>query len=355
MISESKAVAIAALVFVCGCAPSPALDAGGAHAPSATSLQNDTPVKPPPGDDVPVKPPPGFVEVTPPGPPPYAWGPYWVCSLSGDRPICSHWAQRHPSRDWFVEPWTPALPPLDRPIRSLLGTSQGTPPDVLDADGVWWFKASHDSAWSSAPETRHTTSLVGGPPICGAKLNGFWCSYSSPRSTSDILTISLGRPSEIVVNRSTAGFVLADGRVGLIDANSWPGPSLAESLAWIPALKDVRSLAIVHGPLACGLSREGRIVCATRTEPSRVRALGDEVVGGRTFSDGHAEVSIAGVVFTDLRAAGVGLFARATDGRVFTIRPPDDQGGVISAEAEALVGEWTVCIVRRRGPWWCIP
>jgi len=296
MISESKVVAIVALVFVCGCGPSPALDAGGAHAPGATSSQKGTPVKPPPGDDTPVKPPPGVVEVTPPGPPPYASGPYWVCSLNGDRPICSRWANRGPGGEWFVEPWTPALPPLKGPLRSILGIYQDTPPDALDADGVWWFKASHDSPWRSAPETRHTTSLVGAPPICGANPSGFWCSYSAPRSTSDIMTFTLGRPSELVVNRSTAGFVLADGRVGLIDAHSWPMPSPAESLVWIPALKGVRSLAIVHGPLACGLSREDRIVCATKTEPSRVRALGDEVVGGSTFSDGHAGVSIAGVV-----------------------------------------------------------
>ena len=111
--------------------------------------------------------PPDFVAVTPLGPPPYASGAYWFCSLGGARPTCAHFGQHGSGTPLVAQPWTPELPPGKGKLRALVGPSQAEL-DALDADGVWWHRDQRH-AWNARADTRGTTILTGHMGmICGA-------------------------------------------------------------------------------------------------------------------------------------------------------------------------------------------
>lgn len=276
-----------------------------------------------------------------PGAPPYAWGPYWVCSLAGQAPACSQMTQHGSGAPWSVEPWKPELPG-SAPPRGLVGLYRGVP-DVLDGDGVWW---THQwDGWKSAAETRGTTEIAGlGGMICGATAKGLWCSNETPVTRFDV-----GHPVELVVEGYTAAFALANGRIGLIDGSSYK----PLALVWSSALAKTKSLTILQSRLACGLTSSGQIACVTFAAPDHPLSLGGEEVGGKAFFDGKQRVSGDGVSFVALRASGAGLFALANDGRLFAARPPDEQGTVFAVDGVDLVGRDQVCVTRRSGPWLC--
>lgn len=282
-----------------------------------------------------------FLEVPAPGAPPYAWGPYWVCSLAEQAPACSRMTQHESRGPWSVEPWKPKLPSSAKP-RGLVGLYQGVP-HVLDGDGVWW-RHRHDG-WQSAAETRGTTEIAGyGGMICGATAKGVWCSGETPVTRFDV-----GQPVELVVRGHIAAFALENGRVGLIDGSSYK----PLALVWSSALANTKSLTILQSRHACGLTSSGQIACVTVAAPDQPLSLGGEELGGKVFFDGNRGISSDGASFVALGASGAALFALAKDGRLFAARPPSKQGTVLAVDGVDLLGRVDVCVTRRSGPWLC--
>lgn len=292
-----------------------------------------------------------FLEVPAPGPPPYAFGPYWQCSLAGAQPACSKLEQHESGGPWTVEPWTHPVPAEAGKLAQLVGVWQGPTSFALDASGVVWFQGR--DGWTRAPETRGTTRIGGNGVIyCGATATGGWCSNAFG-ADSERVKLPVGPVAELVVDGSAAGFVAKDGRVGVVYYPIGAEGGLADNFAWYPALKGVKSLAVLDAvDVACGVSADGKLVCAAFSAPGTAISFGSEAIGALPFYQDGKVVPIEGVRFTAVETVGVAMIALADDGRVFVFRPPDPSGEVFAADGVALLGNG--CIERKSRPWWCL-
>jgi hypothetical protein len=292
-----------------------------------------------------------FLEVPAPGPPPFAFGPYWQCSLAGASPVCTKLEQHRSGGPLTVEPWTHPVPAEAGKLTQLVGVWQGPTSIALDANGVVWF-LNHETA-AKAPETRGTTQVAAnGGLVCGATATGAWCSDTFSE-TAERVKLAVGPLAELVVDESVAGFVAKDGRVALVNYPFTATGSLASNLAWAPALKGVKSLAVLDAvDVACGVSADGKLACVALAAPDRAISFGSEAIGALPFYQDGKVVPIESVRFTAVQTVGVAMIALADDGRAFVFRPPDTSGEVFAADGVALLGNG--CVERKSGPWWCL-
>jgi hypothetical protein len=292
-----------------------------------------------------------FLEVPAPGPPPYAFGPYWQCSLAGASPVCTKLEQHRSGGPLTVEPWTHPVPTEAGKLAQLVGTSQGPLSLALDGEGVVWFLNRETGA--KAPETRGTTRIASnGGLICGTTATGAWCS-DVWGETAERVKLPIGPLTEVVADGDIAGFVAKDGRVALVHYPYTATGGLAKNLAWAPALKGVMSLAVLDAvDVACGVSADGKLVCVALAAPDHAISFGSEAIGALPFYQDGKVVPIEGVRFTAVETVGVAMIALADDGRAFVFRPPDTSGEVFAADGVALLGNG--CIERKSGPWWCL-
>ncbi len=285
--------------------------------------------------------PPAFMELESPGPPPYAWGAYWLCSMAAAEPSCWKIEQHQSGGAFHAEKWSVPRPPEAGRLTQLQG-SYHNEYNALDAQGRLW--ADVGESWALVPETRGTKKLAGDNTLlCGITERGAWCADGSAQTARVMLP--LRDVVELVVNDDTAGFVQKDGKVAVLHTRSSSARRLQDGIVWLPALRGSRSLAVLHGGFACGITPQGTLVCASVSAPARPLTYGSDEVGA-------SNLKAVGDRLVALQATGVLLMALADDGRVLATRPPEPQGDVYAADGVGLVGG--NCIVRKSGPWWCV-